>query len=309
MGGIGLAVAIVSAVLAGGFLAVTGVLQQWAASERPGRESLSPRLLLSLARNRTWLLGLGTGVISYGFQALALAFGPLTLVQPVFASELLFAAPISVRLHRTRMHAREWTGVICVPAGLAIGILLAAPQRGDPLPPLASWGFALGLVALAAGGTVLAGRNAGGPARASAYAFAGATVMALQSALLAATVALMRQGVVPLFTSWQPYSLIPVTALGVLLVESAYQAGPLVASMPVMDAAEPSVAIALGVALFGEHVETSPLHLAGTAAGLALFLAGIVLLDTSPVMHRLQRQQDATVSTAAQRSAPRSTPI
>ena len=305
MGSTGLAIAIVSAVLAGGFLAITGVLQQWAASGRPPRESLSPRLLISLARNRTWLLGLGSGVISYGFQALALAFGPLSLVQPVFASELLFAAPISVRLHQTRMHAREWTGVICVPAGLALGIVMAAPQRGNPLPALTSWGIAIGVVALGAGATVLAGRHLGGPVRASAYAFAGAAVMALQSALLDATVALISRGAVPLFTSWQPYSLIPVTGLGVLLVESAYQAGPLVASMPVMDAAEPSIAIALGVALFDEHVDTSPGHLAGTAAGLALFLTGIILLDTSPVMHRLQRQQETVVNAEAQQSAPR----
>lgn len=116
--------------------------------------------------------------------------------------------------------------------------------------------------------------------------------MAAQSALLSATVALMSRGIVALFTAWQPYALVPVTAVGVLLVQSAYQAGPLASSMPVIDASEPSIAIVLGVALFGERIATGVWNLTGTAIGLALFFAGIVLLDTSPLVHRLQRQQE-----------------
>ncbi len=306
-------VAIGAAVIAGGLLAATGVLQQAAASQRPRRESLSWRLLISLARNRTWLMGLGTGVLSYAFQGVALAFGPLALVQPVFASELLFAAPVSVRLRKARLRAREWLGVVSVPAGLAISILLAYPRPGNPLPALSSWGVAIAIVGGGAGAAVLVGQRLRGPARASAFALAAAAVMALQSALLGATVAVMKHGIVATFTAWQAYSLLPVTAVGVLLVESAYQAGPLVASMPVMDAAEPSVAIAIGVTLFGERVRALPWHLAGAALGLALFFSGIVLLDTSPVVCRLQRKQDhvteddrpGTVSGRAHAGRPR----
>ena len=40
--------------------------------------------------------------------------------------------------------------------------------------------------------------------------------------------------------------------------QSAFQAGPLPVSLPVMDAMEPTVATLLGVVAFGEHVAVSP---------------------------------------------------
>lgn len=53
------------------------------------------------------------------------------------------------------------------------------------------------------------------------------------------------------------------------------------------------MAITLGPVLFGERIHTAPASPAGTACGLALFLVGIVLLDTSPLVHALHRQQTA----------------
>jgi hypothetical protein len=59
--------------------------------------------------------------------------------------------------------------------------------------------------------------------------------------------------------------------------------------MPVMDAVLPTVAIALGVGLFGEPIRTSWWGLAGASAGLALLITGIVALDTSRVVRRQQQ--------------------
>lgn len=286
------AVAIGAAIVAGGFLAATGVLQQRAASKQPSEESLSFRLLLALARDRTWLLGLATGFLSYGFQALALAFGPLALVQPLFLTELLFAVPYSIRYNHLRMGKREWAGVLSVPAGLAIGIYSSQPTPGSALQPVSAWIGAMAFVAGVSAIGVAVGRRVRGAPRSSFYALSGGAVMALQSAFLAATVALMQHKGFGVFIAWEPYMLVVSTALGILLIESAYQAGPLAASMPAIDSVEPSVAIAIGVTLFNEHVNTGRLPLAGTTAGLVLFFTGIVLLDTSPVVHRLQRQQE-----------------
>ena len=287
------AVSIVAALVAGGCLAATGVLQQKEASKQPEDESLSPHLMLRLVKDRTWLVGMLFGVLSYAFQGVALAFGPLAVVQPVVLSELIFAVPISVRRHKMRMGPREWAGVWSVAGGLAVGIVSSSPHAGNPLPGLVKWGIAIGVVALLTGLTLLAGRQVGGPVRASLFAFGAATVLALQSAFLAATTAVMREGIVSLFTHWEPYALVPATAVGILLMQSAYQAGPLAASMPVVDAAEPSVAIALGIALFGEQVATGTWNLLGTGVGLAGFFVGIVLLDTSPLVRRMQKQERA----------------
>ncbi len=57
--------------------------------------------------------------------------------------------------------------------------------------------------------------------------------------------------------------------------------------MPVIDATEPAVAVTVGVAVFGETVRTGTLSLTLAAVGVAVLLAGIVLLDTSPLFRRL----------------------
>ena len=275
--------------VAGGCLAATGLLQQRAASARPKDEQLSLRLITSLVRNKTWLLGIGMAFLSYAFQAVALALGPLTLVQPLLVCELIFAIPISVRLRGARLGRREWTAVLMVVAGLVIGIASAYPKGGSPLQPFSSWTYALGGVGVVAVGSVLVGRLFGGPARASLFALAGASILGLQSGLFAATIALLRHDIAQTFLTWQPYALIVASFAGMFLVENAYHAGPLAASMPVMDAALPLVSISIGVALFGEQVRTGALALAGTAVGLVLLLAGIVALDTSSLIRREQR--------------------
>ncbi len=281
-------VAAVAALAAGMALAAEGVLQQRAASSRPSDEQFSARMLLALVRNKRWLVGLAAAGLSYGFQAVALAFGPLALVQPLIVSELLFAVPISAKLRGVRLGRREWSAILTVVAGLAVGIVSAFPRKGHPLQPISLWAYPLGGVAVVAVGCVLIGRALSGPARASLFALAGATVLALQSALYDASITLLERDKLGVFTHWQAYAVIVASLVGMYLVQNAYQAGPLAASMPVMDATLPTVSIALGIGLFSEPVRTSVWGLAGASLGLILLIVGIVTLDTSGAVRRQQ---------------------
>jgi drug/metabolite transporter (DMT)-like permease len=247
------------------------------------------RLVRELARDRWWVIGIGLAVLSYGFQALALSFGPLILVQPLIVSELLFAIPASVRLRGLRLGRREWSAVVAVVAGLALGIVSADPQKGQPVQPFLNWIPPLVAVAVAVAAGLVFARSATGPGKAAGIAFAGATAMGLQSALYDATITLLPQGFFQVFLTWEPYVLIAVSLGGAFLVQNAYQAGPLAASTPVMDSTLPLVAIALGVGIFGETVRTEPWALAGTGVGLVLLLLGILGLDTSPVVRKQQK--------------------
>ena len=47
-------------------------------------------LVFQLARQPTWLLGFACMMAGFAFQVGALRFGPLALVQPILALELLF---------------------------------------------------------------------------------------------------------------------------------------------------------------------------------------------------------------------------
>ena len=97
-----LTVAVPAALASGACFALAGVLQQRAASREPDETDLSVRLLRRLARQPGWLGGIALALLAYGFQSLALAFGPLSLAQPLIVSEMVFAIPLSARLQRMR---------------------------------------------------------------------------------------------------------------------------------------------------------------------------------------------------------------
>jgi len=281
-----------TAILAGLSISAGGVLQQRAASRRPSGERLSAKLMQRLVTDKVWLGGIACAVLSYGFQAVALSFGPLALVQPLIVSELLFAVPVSVRLRKLRLRKRDWATVGMIVAGLAIGIIAADPRKGHPIQPFMTWLPALVAVVAISGIAVFLTRVLSGPARATAFALGGAVMMAMQSALYAATIALLRKDHWLLFAHWEPYALVVASLVGMFLIQNAFQAGPLAASTPVIDATLPLVAIVLGVWLFNEHIRTTVVGLGGAAIGVVLLIAGIVLLDRSPVVRKEQRIEE-----------------
>lgn len=284
-------IAVWAALAAGACFAVAGVLQQQAASARPPDEAMSFRLLGRLARRPLWLGGVLLAVPAYGFQSLALAFGPLSLVQPLIVSELVFALPLAAALHRMRLRAREWLGTLAVAGGLVLALVAADPRGGDPPAAHGAWLPAL-LAVCAATVLALAGaRLTAGAVKASLTALAAGIVMGTQSVLLDATVARIRHGWADALLSWQAWLLVAVSVLGLLLIQSAFQEGPLAASMPVIDAAEPAVAVILGVLLFDEEVGHGAVSGVLAVVGVAVLLAGVVVLDTSPLLAALHRRE------------------
>ncbi|WP_051723460.1 DMT family transporter [Streptomyces albus] len=286
-------VAIAAALASGLCFALAGVCQQRSASARPADEFLSFRLLLDLARQPLWVSGIALAVLAYGFQGLALAYAPLALVQPLIVSELLFAIPLSALVLRMRLRRREWCGVLAVSTGLVTALAAARPRPAEAVADPGSWLVMLAGAGAAAAAALAAGRRARGTAKASLIALAAGLVMGTQSVLLAATVERFGEGAAAVFSAWQTYLLVAASIGGLLLIQSAFQAGPLAASMPVMDAVEPAVAVAAGVALFGESVRTGWPAGAVAVAGLLLLFAGIVLLDTSPLLKALYRRETA----------------
>ncbi|OSP26083.1 hypothetical protein B7767_41905, partial [Streptomyces sp. 13-12-16] len=147
-----------------------------------------------------------------------------------------------------------------------------------------SWLLAVGTVAAVVCGALATARMLSGPWRASATALAAGAVMGTQSVLLAATVDRLRHGPLTALAAWQTYALVAASVGGLLLIQSAFQQGPLAATMTVLDATEPVVAVAMGTLLFDEAIHTGWPASAVTSAGLVLVAAGIATLDTSPVI-------------------------
>ncbi|WP_436791520.1 DMT family transporter, partial [Yinghuangia sp. YIM S10712] len=258
---------------------------------RPESEALSWRLVAALARRKRWLAGIGCAFAAYGFQSVALLWAPLSLVQPIIVSELVFAVPLSFRVHRLRPGPREWAGIGAVACGLAVALVAAGPQGGAATADAKGWVLALGAACVLVSAAVLLSRTVCGTARSSMLALAGGVVMGVQSVLLAATIREWRDGAGAVFTSWQTYLLIVASLLGLLLIQSALSTGPLASSLTVVDVTEPIVAVTIGIALFGESITGGPMRLVWAATGAVTALVGIVLLDTSPAVRTLHAGQ------------------
>jgi hypothetical protein len=155
----------------------------------------------------TWLGGMAVAVLAFGIQAAALAFGPLALVQPLVATEVLFALPMIAHRNRLPLMRKGIIGGLGVVSGLAIFVAVSPPPGGVSVPGLAAWAPALaGIAAL----TVLSasvGLRRRGTARVIWLAAATAVIYALVNAVTKSSAGLLMHRGVGVLATWEPYTL------------------------------------------------------------------------------------------------------
>ncbi|MYT72892.1 MULTISPECIES: DMT family transporter [unclassified Streptomyces] len=276
---------LVLAVSAAFCLGIGFVLQQNAASHAPLGDFLSPRLLLDLVRVPRWLGGIGLMVCGMVLGAIALGQGELTLVEPLLATNLLFALMLSRRQTRQPLGRQGWAGLVLLAGGVTAFIVAGQPRGGSAVTdPLRHWliigvmiGTALLLAALAK-----RSRLSPGPAL---LAVAAGLLYGVQDALTRVCgQRFSAGGLTAVLTSWQPYAVIALGVTGLVLVQSAFETAPLRMSLPALTAAQPLAGIVCGVGFLGDRLRTNTGALAWEAAGLAGIVAGVVLLGLHPAM-------------------------
>lgn len=266
--------------LGGGF-----VLQQHVAAEAPWSDVLSVRLLWDLIRRPLWLGGIAVMVVGQLLGAAALGRGTLALVEPLLAGNLLFALPLAAMWRRKRLRRREWAGAAALIAGLA-GFLLAADPGEGPVVRVAahSWLIAAGSLLALVWALVWCARHVDQTTEGTLLGTGAGLLFGLQDALTHRAVPLIGDGLTALLTAWQPYALLAVAVVSLILGQSAFRAAPLTASLPGLTVAEPLAGIALGAVLFAEPLRLSPIALLGEAASLAAIVVGVLLLARSPLL-------------------------
>src|SRR5882724_7606474 len=126
----GLIVPAFAALAAACAFGIAAAVQHQQAGRAPQARSPSLKLLRDVARRPLWLAGIALATGAYGLQALALAYGPLTLVAPIVAADLLFALPLAARWARRPLRPRDWAGCLLVATGVAI-FLSTSPPPGE----------------------------------------------------------------------------------------------------------------------------------------------------------------------------------
>jgi drug/metabolite transporter (DMT)-like permease len=275
------AIAIGSALLAALFAAVGIVIRQRAIQAEAAHRTNSATIVTSWVRQPTWWGGTLVAIVGYGFQAFALAHGSLLLVQPLLVSALLFVLPLGAKFSKQHVTRADWCWAMLLTASLAVFVLIGQPREGHYRAPIPAWSVALGgVIPVVILCVVLAHRTIG-RTRAMLLASAVAVLVAMIAVLTkVSTHRVALHGWGGLLTVPAPYMLIVLAVTVTVLQQSAFHAGALQASVPVMLVGEPMIAVLLGVVILGEH-----LHVGG-AGGLILAVAVIAMIAATIALGR-----------------------
>lgn len=274
----------VLALVAAFLFGLASVLQHRAAQAAAPERSMRPGLLVDLARKPMWLAGQGAGLGGFGAQAVALSFGALSLVQPLLVTRLVFGLFIASRLSHQRLHRKEWAGTFAIVAGLGGFLLAASPPEGVAVIDDAGWiGVFLVTVVPAVTLAVLAPRTPG-VGRAMALATAGGLLFVATTTLTKVVGHDMRGDAADVLTSWKLYALAPTGIGAMLLVQSAFMAGPIRASLSALTCIECLGAIAVGALFLHEAVSIEPLRVVVEVLGLIAVVWGVRTVTRSPVL-------------------------
>jgi hypothetical protein len=271
-------IAIVWALSAAVLYGTGAALQQHQAAAAPDQAAGRPGLLLLLMRRPWWLLGIVAEFGGFATHAFALRSGPLTVVQMLLASSLVFSVG-TVHLRAARWPSpRTWAAVVAVVAGISSFVSLTAPTLAHSqdrpsaaaLAALCLGGFAL---PFAVGGLASRGRR-----RALLLAVGAGLADAGVAVVTMAFTHTLSHGVSGMLTSWPAYALAIGGPCSLLLTQTAYQAGYPMISLPVITVVSPMASLAVGVGLLGETTRLNVLS--GLGVGLAVLITtmGLVTL-------------------------------
>jgi hypothetical protein len=259
-------------------------------STRPPGSPRSTPWRFGLLAPPIWLAGLGADAAGYALQWVVPIGGSLVVVQPLLVSGLLFALPMRARISNYKMHRRDWAVVVLTTVGLAVFLAVSRPAFGHTNVRPLTWSLLLGSGAAL---LIAVGRETSPRWRSMAYGTAGGVVYGEVAALTKTCSHLLSLGVVNLLESWQLYVLIAAGAAGMVLAMSAFQAGPLDASLPALSATDPVVSVLIGAVAFGEALRIGPLHTTVEVLSLATMVAGIFLLGHTDAVKVAQQEHFA----------------
>ncbi len=260
------------------------VVMQHVASIGDPQQSKGWRFVRYLVSNPLWLLGWVALAGAFIFQAIALHNGPISVVQPLLVTELVFVLVLRwLWFHQSIRKVTWWAaGVTCI--SLTIFLTMAEPTGGSTLPTSGAWASA-GTVTAATAALLALLALRGSPGRRAAFLGASASVLwALVATFIKATTdELTQSGPLGLFTHWPLYALALTALSAEFLMQAAFHVGPLSLSQPFIVIVDPIVSIALSVWIFGETFTPNVARLTvGSLSFAAMCIAVTVLVRTAP---------------------------
>lgn len=273
-------IAVPAALVGAASFGLSGAMQHRAArtAHRPG----TPRtqVVADIIRHPLWLLSLLCNGLAVIMQWLALATGPLIMVQSLLVTAVLFGVLASSALRREAPGGIIIFGALLCIAGLAAFLTLAKPDPGEDRPTLGGvLPLAIVLAVILAGCLVLAARRRG-RVRVLALATATGILYGITAGLAKLVTADLAHGIGTAVTDWPLYFVLISGPAGFILNQTAFRAGVAVApALSVIVALEPLVGIAIGVLWLGETLQSTHGAVLGECLAILVLLGGVVVLS------------------------------
>ncbi|MER5428373.1 DMT family transporter [Streptomyces sp. NPDC002588] len=268
-----LALSVVLSLISAVAYASGAIVQEQVAVSSPGEE-------YAPLRRPGWWAAVGLNGLGGLLHVVALAYGPLSLVQPLGALTIVFALPMAALFVGRRAGATAWRGAIMATVGLAglLSLVGASDAQSLSTPQRVS-------VAVVTAGAVVAlmvaGRAAHRHPAVRSMLLATASGIAFgMSSVFTKTVAVDWTGGVSA-ADIPSLAVIGVLATaGMLLSQASYRGAGLAAPLATLTVINPVVAAAVGITMFGE---TFRYGTTGTALALScgvVAAGGLILLTT-----------------------------
>ncbi|MDN3266782.1 DMT family transporter [Streptomyces sp. MA15] len=270
------------------------IVQEQVALSSSGAQQYAP------LRRPGWWAAVALNGLGAILHVVALAYGPLSLVQPLGALTIVFALPMAALFVGRKAGATAWRGALMATVGLA-GLLALVGASGTqsldgPQRVAAAVGTAAAVVTL-----MVAARAAHRHPAVRSILLATASGVAFgMSSVFTKTVAVDWTGGVSA-ADLPSLAVIGVLATtGMLLSQASYRGAGLAAPLATLTVVNPVVAAAVGITMFGE---TFRYGTTGTALALScgvVAAGGLILLTTE----RLAREQKAAAEAEASVPVP-----
>lgn len=243
----------------------------------------SPDQTYAPLRRPGWWAAVALSGVGGVLHVVALAYGPLSLVQPLGALTIVFALPMAAVFVGRKAGATAWRGAIMATVGLAVLLALVGSADSQSLSDTQ-----ITVLAVVSGGAVAAFMVAGRaahrhPAVRSVMLAVGSGIAFSMSSVFTKTVAVDWSHQVSL-SDLPSLVLIGVFATaGMLLSQASYRGGGLAAPLATLTVVNPVVAAAVGITMFGETFRYGE---TGTVLALAcgvVAAGGLILLTTEQI--------------------------
>jgi drug/metabolite transporter (DMT)-like permease len=275
--GIAAALALAAALMIG----VGDVVQQRSAQQVTDKPVGTLSLFRRLLRDRRWWAGSLVAGAGFGLQAAALGLGSVVLVQALLVTSLLFAMLISAAVSRRGITGPQAIWAVLLVAAVAVVVTVGDPQEGTPRGSLQTWTIVAAVMGPALVLCVLGARKASPAVGALLLGLMSGSLWGLFSVLTKGVVDQLDRGIPALLRLPELYVWLVVAVAATAWEQSAFRAGPLTASLPAVNVAEPIVGSILGVTVLGETLKTNHVGVFALAISVAVMIAATVVLAHS----------------------------